>query len=115
MPRPFPEPYSPASCVPATAYRRLVWLCAMAKWIWTILFGSPLVSGCQVLPPSVDLKRPPSVVWYSLLSSHGPCRTDHIEAYATSGFDGSNSTGSPPVFSFLERPFVQFCPPSLER
>ena len=37
------------------------WLAAIATLTCVRLAGRPLVSGCQVLPPSVDLKSPPPV------------------------------------------------------
>src|SRR6185437_16342267 len=60
--------------------------------------GNPWVSFFQVLPPSVDLKMPPSVP-PKCPFSHGACCCCQRVAYRTSELLGSISMSSPLVYS----------------
>ncbi len=65
--------------------------------------GKPFVSGCHVVPPSVDLYSPlPGITNDSPLRiSHGATRAAHSAAYKTCGLPGSITTSAAPVFSSL--------------
>src|SRR4029077_15891573 len=71
---------------------------ATARLAWTIFSGRPWRNWFQVLPPSVDLKMPPSVP-FQVLFSQGPSRDSQRVAYTTSELVGSIWTSPPPVFS----------------
>src|ERR1019366_1102294 len=75
--------------------------------------GRPPVSRFQVVPPSVDLKRPllgPENAPFS----HGPCCACHSTAYTFRGLRGSNARSIAPVRSSLYSTFFQFAPPSVD-
>ena len=55
---------------PPAAYNRFGFAGEIARFAWTTT-GRPLVSGFQVVPPSTDLKMPPSVPAHTEFS-HGP-------------------------------------------
>ena len=62
--------------------------------------GKPPVSGFQVVPPSVDLKRPllgPEKTPFS----QGPCLACQSTAYTVRGSRGSNARSTAPVCSSL--------------
>src|SRR5215472_6614905 len=79
-PSPAADEYPPGSVVPTDAYRRSGADGAMAMFICERFAGRPVVRRFQVLPPSLDLKRPPPVPLYSFLSSQGPRRACHNPA-----------------------------------
>src|SRR6516162_4989648 len=60
-PSPAADEYSLGSIVPTVAYRRCGAEGAMAMLICARSAGRPAVRCFQVLPPSLDLKRPPPV------------------------------------------------------
>src|SRR5690242_16040753 len=101
------------SSLATLAYRRRGLLGATATAIW-ITFGRPVPIGFQVLPPSVDLNRPPDVPSNEPFS-HGACCCCHKVAYTICGLDGSESTSSPLVYSSLYNTFWKVLPPSVER
>src|SRR6478609_10821864 len=68
---------------------------ATARLAWTIFSGRPRRNWFQVLPPSVDLKMPPSVP-FQVLFSQGPSRDSHRVAYTTFELLGSIWTSPPP-------------------
>src|SRR5205085_12244985 len=71
---------------------------AIARFACTIFSGRPLRSWFQLLPPSVDLKMPPSVP-FQVLFSQGPSRDSQRLAYTIFESVGSIWTSPPPVFS----------------
>src|SRR6267142_2381266 len=99
MPSPTAELYSPGVVVATMAYSLPGLLGATAMSICDRFSGSPFFRGRQCSPPSVDLKRPPAVPLYTLLSSHGPERAFHRVAYTMLASLGSILTPKPPVFS----------------
>src|SRR5882757_10326138 len=112
MPTPTPELYSPGVVVATVAYSRPGLLGATAISICERFSGSPLRSGRQCSPPSVDLYRPPAVPLYTLLSSHGPERAFHRDAYTMFASLGSILTPKPPVFSSRWSTALHVRPPS---
>src|SRR5215470_13238566 len=101
IPSPAADVYPPGSVVPTLAYSRWGADGAMARLICERLAGRPVVRRFQVLPPSVDLKRPPPVPLNSFLSSQGPRRDCQSPAYTTSGCSGSMATAEAPVSASL--------------
>src|ERR1043166_502220 len=82
--------------------------------------GSPRVSGCHVVPPSVDLNSPLVDPTYALPYSHGAWRADHSAAYTICEFAGPRATSISPVFatkpgSPLGRTRCHVAPPSVDR
>src|SRR4029077_7914148 len=71
---------------------------ATARLAWTIFSGRPWRNWFQDLPPSVDLKMPPSGP-FQVLFSHGPPRDSHRGSYTPHELVGSMWTSPPPVFS----------------
>src|SRR5690348_11052699 len=110
---PPPNPPPPPE-VAMDAYSRRGLLGAIARFAWMTPLSSPFVSGCHVVPPSVDLKIPPPLSLHDPFS-HGPCRASQRAAYTVFGFDGSMTTSEPPVFSSLPRTFSNVWPPSVDR
>src|SRR6266702_4540892 len=100
-PSPLSVAYSVCTVVEAVAYSRCGSLAATPTLICTRPGGNPFVSCFHVVPPSVDLNRPPPVPGYAFASSHGPSVSSHIDAYTTRGFLGSITTPDPPTLSFL--------------
>src|SRR5262245_20905135 len=79
-PPPPPAPRPPPPPPPATsAYRRRGSLNEIEISMCWNPCGSPLASGRHVVPPSVDLNRPPFVPVQTAFS-HGPWRSSHIDA-----------------------------------
>src|SRR5258708_27884805 len=79
--------------------------------------GKPFVSCFQVLPPSVELKRPlPAAMNDSPLRiSHGATRAAHSAAQMVCEFAGSNTRSAPPGLSSLYKTFLNESPPSVQR
>src|SRR5215831_13485960 len=71
-PSPLADEYPPGSVVATLAYRRCGSDDAMAMLICARLAGRPAVMRLQVVPPSVDLNRPPPAPLNTFLSSQGP-------------------------------------------
>ena len=72
--------YRPVRWPVATAEKiRLGRLGAIAKFTCVTPWGRPLVSGFQVVPPSIDLNIPPFVPDHAPFS-HGPWRDSHSPA-----------------------------------
>src|SRR5438876_2197305 len=77
--------------------------------------GRPVVSWCQVEPPSMDLWIPPPGPLVGAYVNHGGRRVFHSPAYTTRASVGSMTTSTAPTFSSLSRTFCQVRPPSRER
>ncbi len=75
--------------------------------------GRPFVSFFQVVPPSVDRKRPPSRLPECV--PHGWRRQAHIAATIVSGVELANVRSMAPVFSLTASTCSQVAPPSFER
>src|SRR5688572_15638702 len=75
--------------------------------------GRPFVRRDQVSPPSVDLKRPPSVAGPPLMMSQPLRNPRYIPAYSSLGFAGLIASTRAPVELLTKRVFFHVLPPSI--